>query len=102
MDSWKFEDRPSPGREGSAFIKDDGAVRFDDLAEKFKAKFDGTSQWSIEAWTSFLGKRRRKKEEVSVLLEPNSSEHFLYFRAIAGHSGGTLVDPTLQDKLPDD
>ena len=27
--------------------EDDGAVRFDDLAEKFKAKFDGTSQWTI-------------------------------------------------------
>ena len=24
--------------------EDDGAVRFDDLAEKFKAKFDGISQ----------------------------------------------------------
>ena len=32
--------------------EDNGAVRFDDLAEKFKAKFDGTSQWSIEAWTA--------------------------------------------------
>ena len=29
--------------------EDDGAVRFDDLAEKFKAKFDGPSQWPIEA-----------------------------------------------------
>ena len=32
-------------------------------------------------------------------LNPNSSEHFLYFRAIQGHSGGTLVDPTLQDTV---
>ena len=30
-------------------------------------------------------------------MNPNSSKHFLYFRAIQGHSGGTLVDPTLQD-----
>ena len=37
-------------------------------------------------------------------LNTNSSKHFLYFRAIHGHSGGTLVDPTLQDYvlLPDD
>ena len=36
-------------------------------------------------------------------LNPNSSKHFLYFRAIQGHSGGTLVDPALQDNvlLPD-
>ena len=36
--------------------EDDGAVRFDDLAEKFKAKFDGTSQWQNEAWITFLAK----------------------------------------------
>ena len=30
-------------------------------------------------------------------LNPNSSEHFFHFRAIQGHSGGTLVDPALQD-----
>ena len=33
---------------------DDGAVRFDDLAEKFKAKLDDTSPWTIEAWITFL------------------------------------------------
>ena len=51
-----------------------------------------------------LGKRRRTKAKVSALLEPNSAEHFLYFRAIQGDSGGTLVDLTLQDNvlLPDD
>ena len=35
---------------------DDGAVRFDDLEGKSKAKSDGTSQWPIEAWISFLPK----------------------------------------------
>ena len=29
--------------------EDDGAATLDDLAEKFKAQIDGTSQWSIEA-----------------------------------------------------
>ena len=36
--------------------EDDGAVRFDDLAENVKAEFDGTSQRSIEAWITFLAK----------------------------------------------
>ena len=37
-------------------------------------------------------------------LNSNSSQLFMYFWAIQGHSGGTLVDPTLQDNvlLPDD
>ena len=33
---------------------DDGAVRFDDIMEEFKAKFDGISLWSIDDWISFL------------------------------------------------
>ena len=34
---------------------------------------------------------------------PNSPETFLHLRAIQGHSGGTHIDPTLQDNvlLPD-
>ena len=28
--------------------EDDGAVRFDDIMEEFKEKFDGVSQWSID------------------------------------------------------
>ena len=37
-------------------------------------------------------------------LEPNSPKRFLHFRAIQGHSGGTFVDPTLQDNvlIPED
>ena len=32
-------------------------------------------------------------------LEPNSPKRFLYLRAIQVHSGGTFVDPTLQDNV---
>ena len=30
-----------------------GQCDFDDLAEKFKVKIDGTSQWTVEAWKPF-------------------------------------------------
>ena len=36
--------------------EDDGAVRFDDLAEKIKAQFNGTSQWTTNDWIIFLAK----------------------------------------------
>ena len=49
------------------------------------------ANWSLD---NFLGKKRRTEEKVSVLLKPSFFQHFLYFRAIQGHSGGTLVDPT--------
>ena len=84
--------------------EDDALVRFDDLAEKFKAKFACTSQWPVEAFITLLAKGGGQKRRFQCCLNPNSSEHFLYFRAIQGHSGGTLVDPALQDNvlLPDD
>ena len=89
---------------GTIHREDDGAVRIDDLAEKFKAKvwwYFAMVNWSLE---NFPDKRsRRTEEEVTILLEPNCP-NILYFRAIQGHSGGPLVDPTLQDNvlLPDD
>ena len=84
--------------------QDDGAVRFDDLAELFKSRFAGTSYWPSQAWISFLAKGGEQKKRFQYCLNPNSSEHLLYFRAIQGHSGCNLVDPALQDNvlLPED
>ena len=65
--------------------EDDGSVRFDDLAEKFTAKFEA--------------KGGGPKKRFQYCLNPNSAEHFSYFRAVQGHSGGTLVDPTLPDDV---
>ena len=83
----------------------DGAVLFDDAWEEFKKKkFDGALQWPIDDWISFLAKGGGPKKWFQYCLNPNSSKHFLYLRAIRGHSGGNLVDPALQDNvlLPDD
>ena len=76
----------------------DGGVRFDDLIEKFKVKFVGNSEWTVYAWATFLG-RGGPKQRFQCCFNPNSSKHFVYFRAIQGHSGGNLVDPLLQDKV---
>ena len=86
----------------SVHREDDGAVRFDDLAEKFKSRFGVLRNGQFKLGELSWQKRRRTEGKVSVLLE--SSKHFLYLRAIQGRSGGTLVDPTLQDNvlLPDD
>ena len=65
--------------------------------EKAKAKFDGTSQWPVNTWKTFLAKGAKKRFQYC--LNPNSSKHFLYFGAIQAHSGGNLVDPALQDKV---
>ena len=47
------------------------------------------------------GKRRRKQEKIHYC---TSSGEILYLRALEGHSGRNLVDPSLQDTvlIPDD
>ena len=50
-----------------------GAVRIDDLAGKFKAKFEGTSQWTIEACIAFLQKGGGPKKRFQYCLNPDSS-----------------------------
>ena len=42
--------------------EEDGAVRFDDLADLFKSKFEATSHRSIEAWISFLAKEEGRRK----------------------------------------
>ena len=63
-----------------------------------------TSHWSIQTWISFSRKGGGPKKRFQYCLNLASPEHFLHIRAIQGHSGGALVDPTLQDNvlLPDD
>ena len=84
--------------------EDDGAVRFDDIMEEFKAKLDGTSQWLITDWITCLAKGGGPKKRFQYCLNPHSSKHILYFIASHGHSGGNLVDPALQESvvLPED
>ena len=45
-----------------------------------------------------------QRKGFNLVLNPNSSKHFLYFRAIQGLSGDNFVDPALQDNvlLPED
>ena len=71
----------------SVHREEDGAVRFDDLTELFRSRFAATSHWSFQAWMSFLAKGGGPKKRFQYCLNPHSSEQFLYFRAIQGHSG---------------
>ena len=56
-------------------------------------------QWTVDDWENCLAKGGGPKKRFQYCLNPNSSKHFVYLRAIHGHSGGTLVDPTMQDNV---
>ena len=68
-----------------------GAVRFDDIMEEFKANFDATLQWPTNDWITFLAKGGGPKKRFQYCLNPNSSKHFVYFRAIQGHPEGPAL-----------
>ena len=57
--------------------QENGAVRFDDLAEKIKAQFEATSHWSIEVVITFLA-RGGPKKRFQYCLNPNYSEYVLF------------------------
>ena len=42
--------------------EDDGAARFDDIMEEFRAKFDGSSQWPVDDWITYLAKGGGQKK----------------------------------------
>ena len=48
----------------------DGAVKFDDIVEEFKKKFEGAWQWSLNDWISILAKGGGDKVKESILFEP--------------------------------
>ena len=88
----------------SVHREEDGAVRFDDLAELFRSRFAATSHWSSQPRISFLEKGEGQKKRFQYCLNPHSSEHFLVFPSNPRTFRCTLVDPTFQDNvlLPDD
>ena len=78
----------------------DGAIHYNDIVEECRKKnFDGAWQWSLGDWTSKLAKGGGAKKRFQYCLNPNSSNQFLYVRAIQGHSGESVIDPALQDNV---
>ena len=78
----------------------EGAIHYSDIIEECrKQKFDDASQWSPEDLISTLVKGGGAKKRFQYCLNPNSSNQFLYFRAIQGHSGNDAIDPALQDNV---
>ena len=81
----------------------DGAVKYEDIVEEFKKRKrrnsrvlrNGHSMIGFLSWHQ--GKEPRKRFQYC--LNPNSSRHTSYFRAIHGQSRGIAIDPELQDNV---
>ena len=69
------------------------------LLKNSTQSFDDASQWLLENRIPVLAKGGGAKKRFQYGLNPNSSRHILYFRAIQGHSGDHAVDLELQDNV---
>ena len=77
--------------------EEDGAVQFWRIKEHLQIQFPQIPYWSDDRWKSCLaaggGARRRFQHCTDV------SGISVYLRALEGHSGRNLIDPSLQDNV---
>ena len=77
--------------------EDDGAVEFWRIKDDLQEHFQHCHHWSDDKWKkSMAGGVGNKKRYLYCI---DSSGTNLYLRALQGHSGRNLIDPTLQDNV---
>ena len=77
--------------------EEDGAVQFWRIQNYLQNQFPQTHYWSDDRWKACLAARRGAKRRYQYCSD--NSGTILYFRALQGHSGHNLIDPTLQDNV---
>ena len=65
--------------------------------------FVHSRHWSDEKWKSIMARGGGNKKRFQYCTD-SSGQEVLYIRALQGHSGRNLIDPSLQDNvlIPDD
>ena len=89
-------------RHGSLPREDDGAIEFWRMKDYLRNYFVHSQHWFDEKWKSTMTKGGGNKKIFQHCTDP--SGEILYLRALQGHSGRNLIDPSLQDNvlIPDD
>ena len=75
----------------------DGAIEFYRIKFYLRGHHSQIQNWSDDRWKACLaagGGSKRRYQYCS-----DNSGTILYFRALQGHSGSNLIDPTLQDNV---
>ena len=89
-------------RHGCLPRDNDGAIEFRRIKDYLQDHFVFCHHWSDEMWKSSMAGRGGHKRRPQYYTD--SSGTILYLRALQGHSGRNLIDPSLQDNvlIPDD
>ena len=85
-------------RHGHLPREEDGAIEFWRLKDYLRNDFEHSQHWSDEKWKSTMAKGGGNKRRFQYCTDPSGQE-ILYLRALQGHSGRNLIDPSLQDNV---
>ena len=77
--------------------EDDGAVYFWRIKENLQNPFPQSIHWSDSRWKACLAAGGGAKRKFQYCTD--DSGIIIYFRALQGHSGRNLIDPSLQDSV---
>ena len=78
--------------------EDDGAVQFWKIKNFLQNQFPQVPYWSDDRWKACLAARGGAKRRYQYCTDPSGQE-ILHLRALQGHSGRNLIDPSLQDNV---
>ena len=89
-------------RHGSLPQEDDGAIEFWRMKEYLRNDLVRSQHWSDEKWKSIMARGGGNKKIFQYCTDVSGT--IVYFRALQGHSGRNIIDPSLQDNvlIPDD
>ena len=85
-------------RHGHLPREDDGAIEFWRIKDYLQDHFVFRHHWSDEKWKSAMAKGGGNNKRFQYCTDPSRQE-ILYLRAVQGHSGRSLIDPSLQDNV---
>ena len=68
------------------------------LKDDLRNEFENSRCWSDEMWKSTMAGGGGNKKRFQYCPDPSGQE-ILYLRALQGHSGRNLIDPSLQDNV---
>ena len=77
--------------------EEDGAVHFWRIQEHLQSQFPQTPHWSDNRWKACLAAGGGAKRRFQYCND--DSGIIIYFRALQGHSGRNLIEPSLQDNV---
>ena len=77
--------------------EDDGAVQFWRIKNYFRNQFPQVQYWSSDRWKLCLAAGGGPKRRYQYCTDTSGT--IVYLRALEGHSGRNLIDPSVQDTV---